>query len=213
MIIYVQQTKSNFDMQWCATDKNGLSVADIAAPFVVGKFEATVSLNTGESAHLYYNPYDKSWGERLQDRLSFKVLATNGKLGHILGKTRKTGFLKGYAYYEIVFGDEIYEGYEVGFGHKGLYLCVYKNDRLIAIIDKKLVTINFKDAYTVYMEDATCTLPILAFLTYYDVTVYGDLMDVAVLSAKERIVVTPQKELIAKYDPNFIPRIKAMEGI
>ena len=200
-------------MQWSVTDKNGSKYANITAPFVTGKFEATVAIESGETVLLYYNPYDKSWGEKLQDRLSFKVLSNTGKLGHILGKTRKIGFLKGYAYYEIVFGDEIYEGYEIGFGHKGLYLCIYKQERLIAVIDKKLATVNFKDFYTVYMECATYAMPVLAFLTYYDVTAYGDLMDVAVLSLKERIVVTPQKELIAKYDPDFIPRIKAMEGI
>jgi len=48
-------------------------------------------------------------------------------------------------------------------------------------------------------------------LIYYDITAYGDVMEIALHSTKEKWVNTPYKELIEKYDASFISRIKEME--
>ena len=43
-------------------------------------------------------------------------------------------------------------------------------------------------------------------------TAHGDVMEVAVHSDVHKKVNTIQKELITKYDPEFIPRVKAMQA-
>lgn len=213
MILNIQQTKSNFHMEWIAQRTTGELFSKVEAPFVTGKFEAFAAFSDATQLKLYYNPYDTSMGTALKDRLSFKVLQEGCFLGKILGKTKSVGFLKSYPYYEITFDNEVYYVYEVGFGSKGLYLCVYKGDMLIAIVDKALRVINYKDSYVAYLLNEQYAKIVTAFVVYYDVTAYGDLMQIALLSVKERRVNTVQKDLIEKFDPNFIPRIKAMEGI
>ena len=213
MILNIQQTKSNFHMEWVAQRLNGELFSKVDAPFVTGKFEAFASFFDASQLTLYYNPYDTSMGTALKDRLSFKILKNGTFQGKILGKTKSVGFFKSYPYYELTFDNEVYYGYEVGFGSKGLYLCIYKGETLIAIVDKALRVINFKDSYVAYLLDEQFAKLVTAFVVYYDVTAYGDLMQIALLSVKEKRVNTVQKDLIEKYDATFIPKIKEMEGI
>lgn len=211
MILNILQTKTNFDMEW-RIESNNQPILLASAPFVKGKFEVNIQSALLPEVRLYFNPSDTTWGSKLIDRLSFKILNGTDKIGSLVGQTKKVGFLKSYPYYLICYNGSTYYGYEVGFGAKGLYLCVYKDAHLIAIVDKKLRVVNFKDTYTAYLEDDHETLIVSLFVIYYDVTAYGDLMEIAVHSTNEKRVNTFQKELLAKYDPAFIPRIKAMEA-
>ena len=106
-------------------------------------------------------------------------------------------------------GDE-YFLYEVGFGHKGLYLCIYRGEELIAIADKELTVINYQDKYTVYTKNDEFIQFIMPLIMHYDITKYGDVMDISLRSVKKSVVNTIQKELRAKYDPNFILQIKQL---
>ncbi len=210
MIVDIVQTKTNFNMEWKANSQ-GQEIAVGVAPFVKGKFQVQVNYQDGQQMDLYYNPLDTTWGTKLSDRLSFKVIKNDAVVGKIVGATRKTGFLKAYAYYDFTFKDKQYYGYEVGFGSKGLYLCIYEDDKLIAIVDKALRVVNFKDTYKAYIENEADFNAVMLFVIYYDSTSYGDVMEIAVLSVKEKRVNTIQKELIAKYDSEFIAKVKALE--
>ena len=70
---------------------------------------------------------------------------------------------------------------------------------------------NFQDEYKIYATSDDFIRPIMALLIQYDMTSHGDVMEVAVRSVKHKKVNTMQKELIAKYDPEFIPRVKAIQ--
>ena len=212
MIVNILQTKPNFEMEW-KIQNGDEQVALAHSPFEKGCFQVFLKYQNGLSQRLYYNPSDTTWGSKIADRLSFKLFEKDDKIGHLVGKTKKTGFLKAYAYYEYVHKGQCYYGYEVGFGKDGLYLCVYKDDRLIAIVDKQLRVVNFKDVYTAYIENDEDIEVVIPFVIYYDVTAYGDVMEIAVMSVHEKRVNTIQKELIEKYDASFISRIKARDGI
>ncbi len=213
MILYIQQTKTNFDMEWMVTDKTGALYAGCRAPFEQGRFQIGITYGDDTFQRLYYNPSDTTWGSKLVDRLSFKLFDAEKKIGHLVGKTQKTGFLKAYAYYEYLFNGETYYGYEVGFGSKGLYLCLYRGDRLIAIVDKVLRVVDYKDCYTAYIEREEDAKILLPFVLYYDSTAYGDVMEVRAKHVSVKFVNTIQKEVLAKYDPEFIPRIRQAEGL
>lgn len=215
MILSIIQTKTNFDMQWEILDKTNEYIATAISPFTQGKYEILLTYKDKrqEEQILYFNPTDTTWGNKMVERMSFKILKNNEKIGHIVGQVQKTGFLKGYPYYEIVYEGNLYYGYEVGFGKKGLYLCIYKGESLIAIVDKQLKVINYQDVYNIYFEDSMYIPVLLPFILYYDSTAYGDMMEVSLISIKTKQVITRQKELIAKYDPTFIPRIQKMDDI
>ena len=213
MQLSIQQVKTNFNMAWEILDKDKRRYAYVDAPLKVGYFEADAFFRNHAPKKLYHNPSDKTFGNKLTERFNLKIFENgNEMVGSIVGSTQKIGFLKSYVYYKIDFRGVEYSAYEVGFGAKGLYLCIYKDDRLIAIIDKKLRVINYKDSYTCYLENEEDADVVLTFAIYYDMTSYGDFLQVSALSVSEKRVVTLQKELIKKYDSEFIPRIIVQDG-
>ena len=50
-------------------------------------------------------------------------------------------------------------------------------------------------------------------MIYYDTIQYGDVMERAVHSKKKDALNTIQKDLIAKFDRSFIPRVLEQDGI
>lgn len=212
MIMDIIQTKTNFNLAWDVISR-GKKIADADAPFIPFMFLAEVRL-PDDLRKLIFNPNDTSHGTSLRDRLTFRLYDKDHEIGSIAGRTQKVNKLFGsYPYYEYVENGETYLVYEVGFGMKGLYLCFYKNDSLFCIVEKELTTVNFKDKYKCYMTDDRYLSVVTAFVIYYDTVSYGDILDKAVYSRKKAVVNTYQKELKAKFDPNFIPKIKALEGI
>lgn len=209
MILFIKQTKANFDIEWEISGATSSRTAIAKAPFTKGKFETEIVYDDMRKQNLYYNPQDTTWGNTLKDRMSFKVFVDKNKVGSIVGgQTKKvSGFLQSYNYYEFTLENETYYGYEVGFGKKGLYLCIYKGEELIAIVQKNLKVVNFKDSYVAYLEDEKYMSVVVPFSIYYDVTAYGDVMEWSTLSIKEKRVNTTSKELRSKYDADFIKRV------
>ncbi len=212
MICDIVQTKTNFDMKWTILSK-GDNIAEAEAPFMPNMFIAEVRTSLG-LRKIIHDPNDTSFGNSLTDRLTFRVFDKNHYIGHIVGRTQKVKQIFGsYPYYEYVDNGVTYLIYEVGFGQKGLYLCVYQDEQLLCIIEKELVTLNFRDKYKCYLSEPTLLPILVAFVIYYDAVNYGDFMNISAYSKSRSVVNTFQKELKEKYDPTFIPRIKAMHGI
>lgn len=209
MILNITQTKTNFDMEWEISNIAGDNYAIAKAPFERGSFSVLIQYANDDRVNtMTFNPADTRWGSSLTDRMSFKLFESEQLVGKLVGKTKKVGFLKSYPYYEFSYKGRLFYGYEVGLGKNGLFLCIYENESLIAIVDKKLRVINYKDAYTAYIDDEKYANVVVAFILYYDTATYGDLMDISLISIKEKYVNTVQKELLGKYDPMFIEKIK-----
>ena len=214
MIFTVKQMKTNFDMLWFAEDKNGQNICAILCPFTKGYLD--IDFNYGENMcrdRLYYNPNSTEYGSSIKDRLSFRFFRDGHYMAPVEVLTKKVkGLFQSYQYRKINDNNQNFYMYEVGLGSKGLFLCFYKEDELIAIADKTLTVVNFQDEYKIYAISENFIRPIMALLIQYDMTAHGDVMDVAVHSVVHKKVNTIQKELITKYDPEFIPRVKAMQA-
>ena len=212
MIFSISQVKTNFDMLWIA-DCKGKCVCVAKAPFEKGAFNIYLEYPDRADQHLYYNPDDRRYGDSMIDRHSFKLFSENQFLGKITTQNKKErGFLQSYSYTSMRIGDVNYFLYQVGLGKKGLYLCIYREDDLIAIVDKALTVKNFQDEYMVYTLSQEYAEVILPLVLYYDMTSYGDLMEVKLRSVKRERINTFQKALLAKYDPDFISRVKALDS-
>lgn len=200
-------------MEWLARDREGNLISIGKSPFERGRLCTEISYANGaEKETLYYNPSDTAWGNSLGDRFSFKLLEGEDCVGMLRGKTKKTGFLRAYAYYEIVIREKVFLAYEVGLGKKGLFLCIYDGAELVAIIEKTLKVVNYRDVYTAYIADAKYLRVAIRFAIYYDITMFGDQMEFSVVDVKHVSKNTMQKEVLEKYDPTFIPRVKKMES-
>jgi hypothetical protein len=213
MIVSMKQEKTNFDLQYrFQSGERTLCVA--AAPFERGNLTTTLRFSDGTEQQLYFNPADTRWGGGLHDRLSFKILENGEKIGFLVGATQKTGRLfGGYPYYQVDYREKAYEAYAVGLGKDGIFLCLYRDGRVLSVTEKDLIVHNYQDTYTLYLDrEEDFPLTALAVL-YYDLTCYGDLMELSVRSVKKYSLHTVQKELLAKYDPDFIPRIRKRDGM
>lgn len=213
MIFEIMQAKTNFNMVWIA-EQNKKSLATAISPFEKGQLNIIIDYNEEKKQRLYYNPNDVERGASFVERMTFKLFEGERKIGTIVGKNQKVkGFLQSYPYRVMDFEGDNYFLYEVGFGNDGLYLCIYKENELIAIADKDLKVVNFQDKYTVYALDNSHMTKIMPLIMHYDITAHGDMMEISIRSVKRKKVNTVQKELIAKYDSTFIPMIKQNDGL
>lgn len=211
MIFTVFQTRTNFDLVWIAEERS-TPVCTCVCPFEKGRVHVSLDYPDNTSNVLVYNPNGEN-GHSLTERLSFKLFCNSEIVGTIIGRNKKVkGLFQSYPYRMMTVDSlNIYYLYEIGFGSKGLFLCIYHNDALICTIEKNLTVQNYQDTYTGYLvsrSEIKCVLPLLI---HYDLTAHGDIMDISLYSLTRKKVNTVQKELIGKYDQQFIPRIIAQE--
>lgn len=214
MICKLKQTKTNFNMQWSVL-YNDNQICEIKSPFETDCFNAYFHFANSEQYRMYYNPFDKTFGKRMEDRLSFKLFDSSDNLiGKFVSRTHKTGKLfSGYAYFELNFKDRQYIGYEVGLGADGIALCLYYNDTMVALIDKNTKVVNFCDEYAMYLSDESLLSIAALYAVYYDMLKFANIGEVKLFSETQTYLITHNKELKEKYDPDFIQQIKSMDGI
>ncbi len=136
----------------------------------------------------------------------------SGHQGSVLYcSTTGRSFLKNFFYWAIEYNNVYYKVYEVGGKEEGRYFCFYAGDTLIAIIKKDPKIIHNSTNYEMYFEHYVPKEMLLVVSLFIDLTRYYPDVDRAKRSSEYSI--TRIKELKEKYDPTFIPRIKAMEGI
>ena len=211
MIFKIEQLRTGFNMVWMAT-KGENTLCTAIVPFEKGRINITVDYSNGEQHRLYYNPSDTSNSSSLIDRMKFRLYSQDELLGSIEGINKKEkGFLQSYTYRFLKIGSDEYFLYEVGFGNKGLYLCIYRGDELIAIVEKALLVKDYQDSYEVYTTSSENIAVIVPLILHYDITAHSDMMEVSLASVKRKKVNTIQKELLKKFDDKFIEKVKAME--
>lgn len=133
----------------------------------------------------------------------------NGK-DEIIYEYTKTGtnIFNGYRYFGFKFGFDDIEAITVGFNRKGLYLCIYVNGILKAIVDKEQEVYAYEPKYEIYAEDDVNKAMLFLATAYWDAAYWHQ------ESARQTMVYsTLSEEARAKYDPNFIPRIQSMRGM
>ncbi|MEG2813596.1 MAG: hypothetical protein RSA79_03250 [Oscillospiraceae bacterium] len=119
----------------------------------------------------------------------------------------------GYDFFSIELYNRHLIAYNVGLGREKHFICFYENDILVAMIHKIDLTINFKDNYVIYAQDETLYEYLCVFNLYFDSHTSADCSEYGEYSAVESNLLTIQEELTSKYDPDFIPRIKALDGV
>lgn len=183
-----------------------------------------ISLEKGEHANIKAQSYfadtnfslefNTMFGPKMKEGIITKQSAgnfnLNGEQGTIYYCGKKgSNFLNGIYYWNLQFSGVNYDVYEVGFGKKGIYYCIWSDNHLCAIISKKLHTKHFESVYTVYSEESVLDRLLIMLNVYWDITRFYP----SESSEEWHTQNTWQKELKNKYDSSFIPRIKMMHGI
>ena len=120
-----------------------------------------------------------------------------------------TNFLNGISFWTITYQGREYTFYEVGKGHKGIYLYIWENENIVAISSKHTHSKHFGSEYDLYFENQALPLELVL-----SINLCWDLMRYWPDDSSEvwYTLNTWQKELKNKYDPDFIPRIKELDS-
>ena len=165
--------------------------------------------------NMLHNKYFKGFGKSIT---STALLDKNHNLiGSIVLKTSSNKGLK-YYYKEIKYKSDNYYAYEIGLGSEGYYTFLYKNNDVVGAISKDNIVHLNQDTYSLYsIEDNEVKTILIILMLRWDAQIAEGAADSVhngeITGKRIECFVSPQKELKDKYDPEFIPRIKAQEGI
>lgn len=135
-----------------------------------------------------------------------------GEITAKLEVTKRVLFFKtGYDFYQLSYLNNEYHIYEVGLGANQHYYCFFKNGATVAVINKIDRVINHLDKYICYIMPDEVFIPTCLFCVFLECAAYYDI-DAIGNSDKTEVFLTRQKELIEKYDPSFIQRVKDQEN-
>lgn len=133
----------------------------------------------------------------------------NGQNGIIYNCGEKgSNFFNGIYWWEFQGAERVYKAYEVGFGGKGIYYCLWAENRLVGVISKVTHTAHFESYYTIYCTDEISVEWLAMINLYWDMTRHY----LTRSSEEWHRLDTWQKEIKDKYDPAFIPKIITQEG-
>lgn len=156
---------------------------------------------------------------RVSGREVAKFSFAQGERGNIqwmFKETGKKGFLgikKRYYWWEIKISGKSYQMYRVGLGNNGYYYQLNQGDTVVAMIEKEIVVIDFCDEYDIYIDDAAAEKAALAAVAYIDLSFHNHYLEETARGKEKIIEITKLPEVLEKYDPNFIPRMRKQEGM
>lgn len=124
-------------------------------------------------------------------------------------QTKKVLFLPvGYEYYRITIGEKSYAVYEVGLGADKHFYCFYAGEETVAIVHKPDQVKNHLDRYGCYLSSEDHFLAVGLFCLFLEAGQYYN-MRASGNEENNTETITLQKELRAKYDQSFIPKVLA----
>lgn len=152
------------------------------------------------------------------DEISKTIIKKNNQIiGEIFTKvevTKKILFLPiGIEYNDIVLNGNIYKMYESGLGANQHYFSIYEKNNVVAVIHKDDRVVNYLNTYTIYAENKDNMDVALICAMFLESTAFCDRTGGIGNSIVDSPYYTAQRKLREKYDPSFIPKIKALEGI
>ena len=171
--------------------------------------EGNIAVSSDESEpcfgmliYSFFKRTEKDGNETKQ--LAGEFTIPSGIKGEIYYCGRKgSNFLNGVYYWTFEVENQKFIAYEVGFGRKGIYLCIWKDNKLFAIVSKDVHTKRFESNYTIYSEDDMPLEMVCICSLFWDLSRYYPTS-----SAEEfHTLNTWQKELKNKFDADFIKRI------
>lgn len=209
MIVSFTQTSASLEPSW--TFKTGeIDLAVAYAPYDMVKTEIFLQNTSDINLRMYFNPLDKSFGSKWENRLSYHIFENDIYSGHIVQRI-KGRFFKAYNYIEMIYGGTTYHAYEVLQGKQGTFLCIYHGETLIAMVEKDYKVVDYLDIYTLYFKDPAYFKVIALLSLYYDMTHHGGVKRHGHSMVSRNLAKTYKKELLSKYHPAFIEEVKSQD--
>lgn len=152
--------------------------------------------------------------DALQDTMLPKIYDANGnQVGKMEYMTVKGELLQSYAYYKLSLRDIELNCYVVGHGREEIFFVMYdREDRIVATVSKRMTVKHAKSRYTLYVENDEWFEPAAISTIILQQMLYDAMEeDKGGYGTRTHALNTHQKELLDKYDPNFIDSIISRE--
>lgn len=194
----LKQTASGFSAHYVVYKNDTvISNAHINNNFVFGGSVQFDSFLDGSIFDMCYKPFDKHISS-----VAYNVYHNNEVIGR-LSSVAEGKFLRAYEYFLFDFFGKTYRIYEVGLGDDGIKYPIYSDDKQIALIEKERVVYNNLDEYEIFAaNDPDAFISYIAAL-YIDQRRYSHHGEKNTSAYEKYYLKTTNKELKAKYDPNF----------
>jgi len=216
MILNINQTKNRPRPEYdIVNTKTGEKLADANA------FDINMPQIIFRSGDKYCVSFSPKFTNRLDGNKRFvhDIFSNDNLIGGIykyLIVQKKFLFIQvGYDYFGLVINGISFQIFEIGLGGDRHYLCFYKDNKLISVVHKHMKVINNLDKYTAYLDEEIeeYQVAVCVFTLFLDQLDYYNSNEVVMHKESNEEYISINKELNAKYDPTFIPRIKVMDGV
>ena len=128
------------------------------------------------------------------------------ELGMIVRKFTGGSIFTRYEYVEMSCLGRMYRMYVVGLGKAGYAFPIYCGETQVALIEKGCEVRNNLDEYELFCMDGF-DLPGVMLGLYLDTMMFANRGEVSTHSVKKSVTITTNKEIKAKYDPQFKDRM------
>jgi hypothetical protein len=153
----------------------------------------------------------------LQHAYNYRLGEQTGKVYY--GGQKGTNFINGIGLWVGNFENAEYRWYEVGLGRKGIFLCIYRNNALVAIAEKGREIVDYETHYLIYADDSINTKWLFLICTAWDLKEELKEVSASKINKKRHCsyegenLYTWQEEAKNKYCPDFIQKIKAQANL
>ena len=137
----------------------------------------------------------------------YNIIENNAIVGEVYQTERKKNIFSKYDYIKCFYNQKEYNLYSIGLGEKGV-CSLYCNEEQIAEINKDGIIYNDLHNYDIYSIDQNSALIAVLMSCYmYVMACYKPGVKVTE-SVKKNYSKTTNKELISKYNPEWINKVK-----
>lgn len=141
-----------------------------------------------------------------------------GKIRYIAVSPKKKLFEapKAYNYQEFTFKGEKFDMYDVRLRGTGMFYCIYKDNKLVAMVERDVNVTNWLDNYMIYSLDEINVEFLCLATAYYDYLNFEERIlqenPIGVYNRETGVsTIEYRKDILDKYDPEFKNRIIEME--
>lgn len=214
MILKIEQIKKDlFSANFQITHFNEV----VGAIQVLGKLG---SMEVNVEIQFYQNTYKMQYVGGLiktapipdKKGKAYRPYGIMGKNGEVLGKVaqidQKDGWFTVISFFEMLYGEEKYNLYPIGFGKEGGKHPIYRENQQIAQIEKSGEIYNDLHHYDIYAKDQYSAEIAVLFGAYMYINANFKPGEKATKSYVKYTSVTTNKTLKEKYNPDFVKMIQ-----
>lgn len=143
--------------------------------------------------------------ERIKKFKSYQIFVSGNRVGEVYQTDNKEGIK--YSYNELIYNGDCYKEYGISLGDVSKNL-IYLNDEQVAQIEKEDIVYNDLHNYRIYIKNNDYALVSIVIACYMYINACFEPGVKVTKSVVKYYDKTTNKELLSKYDPNWVNELE-----